>query len=63
MALIHELSADGEQRHRADDPPQSANAIDIDVADFPDVVADRERWSIDIPLRADRARCSPALER
>ena len=62
MALIHESSAEGQQRRRADDSTQSANASDIDVADLSDVVADRERWSIDILLRADRERCSPALE-
>jgi hypothetical protein len=50
------------KRCLAGDSTQSVNAIDIDVADLTDAVVERERWSIDVLIRAERAQLVIAIE-
>jgi len=41
---------------------QEVSAIDIDVADLSDAVAERERWSIDVLVHSDRCKLVIAFE-
>lgn len=41
---------------------QDVSAIDIDVADLSDAVAERERWSIDVLVHSERCRLAVAFE-
>jgi hypothetical protein len=50
------------KRCLAGDSTQAVNAIDIDVADLTDAVVERERWSIDVLIRAERAQLVIAIE-